>query len=528
MKKSVRQGGKILKIKVDKYSLTPKWFVGGTKGSYGTEKVEFVFSKEWDGLVKKITFIPYGGKEISVLYTEPIFLPYEIMTYGGTCVFAVSGYKGANRLLSITGEVKVLDTVASPDNSAVVPTPDEMTQVMSIANNALETAQEASSNIKNATDKCDELCKSAEKVIGTAETTVSNTEEKYREILAVKAEVENFSDSTAQNASSVNETKLLVDGVYNDVQTAKGEITEMKTSVEQKASDIEATKSEIDAAKADILDAKNSIDSEVFGFESKMKAIFSNSVVGKIEGRSGYADDVSPLSQRLGISIKGESTQGTVPTSDTPVAVVNVQNPTLIVCGQSVIIPLELGGKDNYRDEVVVDRIANTVKHIQRYYKYTFTGTEQWNIIANGKSVNTTLASYNAQGSAKVLTSNSQLCDVLPNKLMYSSDETGVYATSPSSLTYAQIFARIPTPGATSADFNEVFKSGTYLWYPMAEPIETDYTDTEWGQALLALVSDGETLTFDCDAETTINYSKDINKVIQKLTDAIIALGGTI
>ena len=88
--------------------------------------------------------------------------------------------------------------------------------------------------------------------------------------------------------------------------------------------------------------------------------------------------------------------------------------------------------------------------------------------------------------------------------------------------------ARIPTANATSSDFNEVFKSGTYLWYPMAEPIETDYTDTEWGQALLALVSDGETLTFDCDAETTINYNKDVNKVIQKLTDAIIALGGTI
>ena len=198
---------------------------------------------------------------------------------------------------------------------------------------------------------------------------------------------------------------------------------------------------------------------------------------------------------------------------------------------QSVIIPLTLAGQGDYKDEIVVDQSTKTVKHIQRYCKYTFTGEEAWGISAtNSYSVDTTLGYVRISGlpltHSSVNIIQYQLCNALPCVSNYNSDIVGIHATVDSSR--LRFNARIPTANATSSDFNEVFKSGTYLWYPMAEPIETDYTDTEWGQALLTLVSDGETLTFDCDAETTINYSKDVNKVIQKLTDAIIALGGTI
>ena len=197
---------------------------------------------------------------------------------------------------------------------------------------------------------------------------------------------------------------------------------------------------------------------------------------------------------------------------------------------QSVTIPLTLAGQGDYKDEIVVDQNTKTVKHIQRYYKYEFTGEETWKIITSSYSVNTTLAMFSLSSVPSTFSvskyTSLQLCNTFPCVMNYSKDVIGIYATSPG--VSVGIFARIPVADATSSDFNEVFKSGTYLWYPMAEPIETDYTDTEWGQALLALVSDGETLTFDCDAETTINYNKDVNKVIQKLTDAIIALGGTI
>lgn len=196
---------------------------------------------------------------------------------------------------------------------------------------------------------------------------------------------------------------------------------------------------------------------------------------------------------------------------------------------RTVTIPLTLAGQENRKDEIVVDSKAKTVKYIQRYYKYEFSGQERWNVTTSSYSVNTTLASFSATGARKASNAvASALCNALPVASIYSKDEPGIYAISPGALNYAQIFVRISKPDATAEDFCEVLKEGTYLYYPMAEAIETDYTDTEWGQALLELTSDGETLTFDCDAETTITYNKDINKVIQKLTDAIIALGGTI
>ena len=406
--------------------------------------------------------------------------------------------------------------------------------------------------------------------------------------------------------------------------------------------------------------------------------IYSNAAIGTLTGRAARADDVSPLPHKLNISIKGESVQEGTPTPETPVDVVNCENPTLkifrknllknpdsvtrgmsggvtvtaktdgsltlngtidesqlsnafqlykddttplitlragvtykirlldedgnvfsnqfstrVVDGngydvlftngnssytptidkpiyriflyayaqavgttyenkivypilevvgegdeydeyneQSVTIPLTLAGQGDYKDEIVVDRNTNTVKHIQRYCKYEFTGEETWSILSSSYSVDTTLATFRLSTGVSTFSAasdvNYELCNAFPCVMNYSQDTVGVYATTPTGERGFRIYARIPTVDATSADFNEVFESGTYLWYPMAEPIETDYSHTEWGQALLALVSEGETLTFDCDAETSISYNKDINKVIQKLTDAIIALGGTI
>lgn len=524
----MRKGGKILKIQVNKYSLTPKWFVGGTKGSYGNEELEFCFSGDWDGLVKKVTFIPYGGDEVSIIYTEPIAIPYEVMVRGGTCVFAVSGYKDSKRLLSLTGEIKILDTVASSDNSATVPTPDEMTQVMSIANEALETARQTSDNVNAVTEKFDEIGKNAEKAIQNAEAMTADTEIKYRKILSVESNVETCYESVRDDTAAVSSERSAVEDIYNNVNKLYKKMGEIKSSADELYENVQASKDEIDGAKEDILSAKESVENEVYGFEDEMKTIFSNSLLGTLSGRSGSADDVSPVSSRFDISIKGESTQESVPTPEAHVDVVHSENPTITVCGTTVIIPLSLAGKGEYRDEVAIDRSAKTVKLIRRYCKYAFTGNEKWSILTHSASVNTTLASHNAYGSPTVKSAYSQLCNVLPNKMIYSKDEVGIYTTTPSTSSLAQIFVRIAVPSASSSDFNEVFGEGTYLWYPMKEPVETDCTDTEWGQALLALVSDGTSLNFECTADTKITYSKDINKAIEKLTEAIIALGGTI
>lgn len=60
-------------------------------------------------------------------------------------------------------------------------------------------------------------------------------------------------------------------------------------------------------------------------------------------------------------------------------------------------------------------------------------------------------------------------------------------------------------------------------------PVETDITDTEAGQALLALVSqNGATFTNSEGADMSLTYNRDINKALAEINNAIIALGGTI
>ena len=57
----------------------------------------------------------------------------------------------------------------------------------------------------------------------------------------------------------------------------------------------------------------------------------------------------------------------------------------------------------------------------------------------------------------------------------------------------------------------------------------TDVTDTEAGQALLALVSqNGDTITNSDGADMSLTYNRDINKALAEINNAIIALGGTI
>ena len=58
---------------------------------------------------------------------------------------------------------------------------------------------------------------------------------------------------------------------------------------------------------------------------------------------------------------------------------------------------------------------------------------------------------------------------------------------------------------------------------------KTDITDTEAGQALLALAAqNGATITNSEGADMGLTYNRDINKALAEINNAIIALGGTI
>ena len=55
------KGDLAMQITANYYSILPRKFIAGTKGSYGIEKLEISFSEEGDGLSKKKVFYPPEG-----------------------------------------------------------------------------------------------------------------------------------------------------------------------------------------------------------------------------------------------------------------------------------------------------------------------------------------------------------------------------------------------------------------------------------------------------------------------------------
>ena len=310
-------------IEVNKYSLNPRWFVAGTKGSFGNEKLEFAFSKEWEGLSKKVTFIPFGGEEISVYYLEPIDIPYEVMVRAGTCVFGVSGYRGGVKILSVTGELKVLDTVASPDNSEYVPTPDEMTQVLNIATEAFDTAQEAKSIASEAKDGGAEAIETATALLGVATEVSNEIREKY-DVMC-----EQYETSHAEYLD-ILEIKEEVNKATEQVESASSAIIGAAETAEEKLAETKAARDEAILAKEQTVGALEKTKDEC-------RQIFSNALIGKEQGKAILIEDALPYEQNLSIEIKGSSSQETVPSLSAPCTITGTVEPTLSMYSRNMI-----------------------------------------------------------------------------------------------------------------------------------------------------------------------------------------------
>jgi hypothetical protein len=107
---------KEIKIKADLWNIAPKWAVAGTRGSFGSCKLTFDLSPDWEGFGKRITFFPAGGGEgVAILISgSSVKVPDEVMARAGTAVFVLDGVSTeGKRLVSTRGELRVIDT-ASP------------------------------------------------------------------------------------------------------------------------------------------------------------------------------------------------------------------------------------------------------------------------------------------------------------------------------------------------------------------------------------------------------------------------------
>ena len=139
-----------MKISANNFSLSPIRFIAGTRGSYGIEKLEIDFSEEWNGLAKRVVFYPPRSKAVAVIYPDsPIDIPFEVMKERGKTKYAVIGYRDEKKLFSVSGEIDVLGTLDDTDGATYVPTPNEMAQVMSYMQSAIDIANSVREDADN-------------------------------------------------------------------------------------------------------------------------------------------------------------------------------------------------------------------------------------------------------------------------------------------------------------------------------------------------------------------------------------------
>lgn len=123
---------KEINIKADLWKLTPDWAVAGTRGSFGSCRIVFDLSSDWQGMNKRVTFFPAGGGDgVALLLSEnAVRVPDEVMASAGTARFVLDGIDAeGNRLVSARGELRVIDTAYPGGREPKEYAPSELDQL---------------------------------------------------------------------------------------------------------------------------------------------------------------------------------------------------------------------------------------------------------------------------------------------------------------------------------------------------------------------------------------------------------------
>lgn len=105
---------KEIKLRADGIWLEPGWAVAGTRGSWGSSVIKIDFSPEWEGMRKRVTFFPANGSDAVEVFVEKdeALIPDEVMGSAGAAFFVIDGELDGRRLISVKGELRVIDTAA--------------------------------------------------------------------------------------------------------------------------------------------------------------------------------------------------------------------------------------------------------------------------------------------------------------------------------------------------------------------------------------------------------------------------------
>lgn len=226
------------------------------------------------------------------------------------------------------------------------------------------------------------------------------------------------------------------------------------------------------------------------------------------------------------LSIFGESVQNGTPAPLAPVPIVSVETPTITVGDTQITIPLTLRGIGNKRDEIAVDKAKGRVTLIRRVAEITlesrhFAGAYLQNVNGVG-------ALYMIKSALGIPNGWSWQMKMASYRSTYGAD--GCFSTSGAQNLF-MVFDNRFTDKETAISL----LTGEKMVLVLAEPTETDVTDTDWGRALLDLKTSRPKTQILCAADVCLTYRADTTEAYNGLKDeldalkqAIISLGGTI
>ena len=141
-----------LSLTINDVWIKPGRITLGTYGSVGVDRLSFVFSGEWEGLLTKVTFYPVYGSPVEMLASGEVIVPPEMYKQSGIGKLVISGYAVENNVLkkrkyTLPCEMEIPNTIVRKGNNSIPETPNIYeqlrAQMQDDITNALQTAKDS-------------------------------------------------------------------------------------------------------------------------------------------------------------------------------------------------------------------------------------------------------------------------------------------------------------------------------------------------------------------------------------------------